>query len=495
MRKLNINIWMYSFILLLISCEKTDIHESKINNSEQLTKTSDTEAKITLSNGNTIRFHKIDDGELKGAFILEESDCNECSVLNNITKIAGKELSEQEAFWALSEPGTEIPTFLQLKNEEIPSKNSELQQQGWARNVALDLPLGNEGIPRRVIACKNSDFTSSIAYGFLGTPEFVELDKTPNNYNGFVNDCASIPASYCNKGPRYKLHAVMNKINKWKGKICAKAVQNSNNDHIASNISGGFCQSPPCSAYVGPELYFEYYSNGKWKSMKNPNGAYPEGFEVPANATKVYTYSWKTTTNTSFRLRVKNAMGQDQFDFMMDREDVVIEDDDDDNGGGGNDGGNGNDGSVIPNYISLSSGDKMIVDFTSLADDQPNPEITIPTFALETYFNNEGGIVIPDTFCGIKIVEASSFQWMNSSNQVVADTMFNQVADLYNYDEFDEFYALGGIQFTGPLDNCDDNPVNWDFQFPLSNNSPTLFTESLKLVIQLNSNSEVTFLE
>lgn len=494
MRKLPTSIWMCSFILLLISCEKTEIQESKNDNLKQTSEISDFKAKINLSNGNIIRFHKIDDGELQGAFILEESDCNECSVLNNLSRIKGKEISEKEAFWALSEPGTEIPSFLQIKKDAITAKNNELQEQGWARNVALDLPLGNEGIPRRVIACNNSDFTSSIAYGFLGTPEFVELDKTPNNYNGFVNDCASVPASYCSKGPRYKLHAVMHKIKKWKGKICAKSVQNSSNDHYASNISGGYCQSPPCSSYVGPELYFEYYANGKWKSMKNPNGAYPEGFEVPANTTKVYTYSWKTTTDTSFRLRVKNAMDQDQFDFMMDREDVVIEEDDPD-GGGGNGGGNGDDGSVIPNYINLSSGYDMIVDFTSLADDQTNPEITIPTSALSTYFNNEGEIEIPETFCEIKIVEASSFQWMNSSNQVVENDTFNQVPDLYNFEDHDEYYALAGIQFTGPLDNCDNNIVNWDFQFPLSNSSPTVFTESLKLVIQLNSSSEVTFLE
>ncbi|WP_299258707.1 hypothetical protein [uncultured Aquimarina sp.] len=492
MRNLKYSIWLYSFILLLVSCEKTDINESKTTNLEQLSKISDSKARITLSNGNTVRFQKIDDGELKGTFILEESDCDECSVLENITKLTGKELSEEEAFWALSEPGTLIPSFLKIENREISAKNGELQQQGWARGVTADFPIGNEGNPSRIIACKNSNFTSSIAYGFLGIPEFIALDKTPNNYFGFINDCASIPASYCNKGPRYKLQAVMNGIKKWKGKICSKAVQNRDNDHITSNISGGFCESPPCDGYVGPELYFEYYSGGKWKSMKNPNGLYPEGFEVPANTTKVYTYSWKTTKNTSFRLRVKNAMGKDQFDFMMDKPDPVI----DPPGGGGNGDGNGDDGSVIPDYIDLSNDSYMIIDFTSIADDQPNPQITIPTSALEEYFNNEGGIVIPDTFCGIKIVEADNFQWMNSNNEVVENAMFNQALDLYNFGDYNEFYYLNGIQFTGPLDNCDDNLVNWDFQFPLTNNSPTIFTESLKLVIQLlDIDSEVIFLE
>ncbi|WP_299244868.1 hypothetical protein [uncultured Aquimarina sp.] len=493
MRNLKISLWIYSCIFLLASCEKTDITESKDNNSEQLSEVSSTEAKITLSNGNTIRFHNIDDGQLKGTFILEESDCNECSVLSNINKLAGRELSEQEAFWALSNPGTRVPSFLEINKKDALSKNLELQQQGWARDAALDLPIADEGIPRRIIACKNSDFTSSIAYGFLGTPEFVALDKTPNNYNGFVNDCASVPASYCNKGPRYRLHAVMNKIKKWKGKICAKSVQNRNNDHIASNISGGFCQSPPCDAYVGPELYFEYYSNGKWRSMKNPNGAYPEGFEVPANTTKVYSYSWKTTTNTSFRLRVKNAMGQDQFDFMMDREDVVIEDDDDGGNGGGNGGGNDDDTGPIPDYISVSGNSPyMIIDFTSLVDDQINPQISIPSSALTAFENNEGGYEIPQEFCGIRIIGASSFQWMNSGNDVIENDTFNQVSDLYDFQGIN--YTLGGIQFNGPLNNCPDNPVNWHFQYPLANGNPTIFDESLKLLIEV-IDGEVIFLD
>ncbi|MHA7055685.1 hypothetical protein ACWGOQ_0000590 [Aquimarina sp. M1] len=501
MRKLNINIWMYSFILLLISCEKTDIQESRIKNQEQLSKVSDTEAKITLSNGNIIRFHQIDDGELQGAFILEESDCNECSVLNNITQIAGKQLSEQEAFWALSEAGTEVPAFLKLKKEEFTSKNNGLQEQGWARNVALDLPIGSEGTPRRVIACKNSDFTSSIAYGFLGTPEFVALDKTPNNYNGFVNDCANIPASYCNKGPRYKLHAVMNKINKWKGKICAKAVQNSNNDHIASNISGSFCQSPPCSAYVGPELYFEYYSNGKWKSMKNPNGAYPEGFEVPANATKVYTYSWKTSTNTSFRLRVKNAMGKDQFDFMMDQEDVVIDDGNDGDGGNGGGSVTPEDFPQLPSHIELSYGTlgnqnyRIVVDFTTIIDEKPR--ITLPVQFLPTLPFYEDEVIIPNNFCGMRIKKPSRFIWETQDGQLVQTDPYNYVPEngpnssvlnLFGQDIYGD-----GIEFTGPIGPCSDSNENWAFPFPFTDTG-SLDNQQLRLTIELEGDSEIEFL-
>ncbi|MDH7447418.1 hypothetical protein [Aquimarina sp. 2201CG14-23] len=483
-------------LLFIVSCEKTDSIITDSDTKEEISEVSDDEAKIVLTNGNIIRFHRINDGDLKGTFLLEESDCQECSVLNNITELAGRELSEQEIFWALSESGTQIPSFLKLKKEDIASKSSELQEQGWARGVALDLPITNEGNPTRIVACKNSDFTSSIAYGFLGTPEFVALDKTPNNYNGFVNDCASVPASYCNKGPRYKLHAVMNKISKWKGKICSKAVQNRSNDHIASNITGGFCQSPPCNAYVGPELYFEYYSNGKWKSMKNPNGLYPEGFEVPANTTKVYTYSWNTKTNTSFRLRVKNAMGKDQFDFMMDREDVVIDDGNDGGGGGNGDGTpNPEDFPQLPSHIELSGGHNIIVDFTTIIDE--NPKITIPVSYLPELPQYDGEIIFPNNFCGMRILKADRFIWLDQGGQVVDTFPYNYVPENGPDDSIQELfgdnYYLGGVEFTGPIGACDEANENWSFPYPFTQTDPVM-NEPLKLVIELLAGSEIEFL-
>ncbi|GAA4110820.1 hypothetical protein GCM10022393_08120 [Aquimarina addita] len=415
MKKLKISIWL-SMLCITISCEKTDNLSIASDSIKEISKITDAEATIILENGNSIRFHEIDDGALQGFFLLEESDCGTCSALNTISESSGTPLSGEEIFWALSEPGTIVPSFLETKSDIANAKSTALAQ-GWAREVTSDFPILGEEIPSRTLACKNSNFTSSIAGGFLGNPEFVALDKTPNTYKGFINDCANLTPSACNKGPRYRLHAVMKGINTWRGKICSKAIQNSTNDHnIPNTTTGSFCQSPPCSAYVGPELYFEYYAGNTWKSMKNPSGQYPEGFEVLANSTKVYTYYWSTKTDTSFRLRVKNAMGQDQFDFMMDREDVVIDDNDNDNNNDDDDDENNNTGPV-PNYISVSNNDPyMVIDFTSLDSDQTTPQISIPSSALTAFENNEGGYEIPQNFCGIKIIGARSFQWMNGNN-------------------------------------------------------------------------------
>ncbi len=491
MKILKINLMIMIGLFSFISCEKTEQTEIEATIADELVEISDTEANVVLSNGNKIRFHQIDDGEFNGVFILEESDCDQCSILNNITDLADKELSEEEIFWALSEPGTPIPSFLASKNTIANAKNNALQSQGWARSIAVDFPIGIDPNPRRVIACKNRNFTSSIAYGFLGKPEFVALDKTPNTYNGFVNDCASVPASYCNKGPRYRLHAVMNGIKKWKGKICSKAVQNRNNDHIASNISGGLCQSPPCDAYVGPELYFEYYSGGKWKSMKNPNGAYPEGFEVPANTTKVYTYSWNTSVKTSFRLRVKNAMGQDQFDFMMDKKDVVIDPGTPDP----------DDFPEVPAHIDLSYGSlggqnyRIVVDFTTIIDNKP--KISIPVQFLPTLPYYEDEVIFPNNFCGMRIKKADRFIWLNQGGEVVDTFPYNYVPENGPDDSIQELFGnefyFDGIEFTGPIGACEEANENWSFPYPFTQ-TDTVMDKPLKLVIELLQDSEIEFL-
>ncbi|TPN87699.1 hypothetical protein [Aquimarina algicola] len=492
MFKLKINYIFFLVICFMVSCDKNEAIIDTENIAE-INEISNQETKILLDNGNSIRFQQIDDGELKGTFILEESTCEDCSVLNNITEMNGKELSTEEIFWALSKPGANVPEFLKTNL----SKKSITKEQGWARETVLTFPNRIEITPiRAVVACKNSNFTSSIAGGFLGEPEFVALDKTPNNYNGFVNDCASLTPSACNKGPKYRLHAVMNNIKKWKGKICSRAIQNSSNDHYFPNsTTGSICQSPPCSSYVGPELYFEYLSNGKWKSMKNVEQGEFAGFEVPANTTKVYTYSWNTNVKTSFRLRVKNAMGKDQFDFMMDQEDVVV--------GGDNNGGSGGEISPedfpkIPDHVNISGMNSyyLIVDFTNMIDSKPT--ITIPKSFLSYLPQYEDKIIFPNNFCGIEVRKAHRFAWFDNGGQVVFDHPYNSM-------EEDEYMSsapgnpyhddyLGGIRFAGPIGACSSSNKNWKFPSPLTA-TQTVMDQPLKLVIELNSDSEVRFFD
>ncbi len=308
MKNLKINVLVFAMMLCLMSCEKGDVESLEPTISTETTNLSNDVEKITFDNGTQVSFYKIDDGELKGVFLLEEADCGDCSAVNAASILAKKELTEQEMFWALSKPGTVVPDFLKAINSE---KSANIKPQGWGRDAINKLsPMEQRGA---TIACNNNSFTSSIAYGFIGNPEFIRLDKTPNNYGPFVNDCANLGPVGCDNGQKYRYTATFAGIKKWKGKICSRAVQNSSNNHMTKY----YCDQPVlCTTYVGPELYFEYLSNGVWRSMKQN---FPPGFEVPANKVKSYTYSWGTNSNTSFRLRVRNAMGKDQFDFMMDK--------------------------------------------------------------------------------------------------------------------------------------------------------------------------------
>ncbi|MEM6830793.1 MAG: hypothetical protein AAF551_09780, partial [Bacteroidota bacterium] len=471
-------------ILSIMSCDQTDIETQKVFQSNLENSTS-----ITLDNGNIIRFQRINDGEIDGTFMVEESDCESCSVLKNLYEVTSEDLTESEVFWALSSPGTPIPTFLQDDVSPSGRKSTLSKEQGWgtAESQPFISPII---IARPKIACHNESFTGSIAGGFLGEPDFVRLDKTPDTYGPFIEDCDNVSPLYCTKGERYRYTATYSGITKWRGKICSKAVQNASNDHYL-DAQGTLCNRPPCDAYIGPELYFEYKSGGKWKSMKNPDGQTPEGFEVPANSTRVYTYSWNTRTKTSFRLRVKNAMGKDQFDFMMDKEPQNP-------GGGGNPGGgniNLEDLPQVPDYISLTGNNsyRMIVDFTQLTDGKPS--IEIPRHLLPSLPEHEGTVIFPNNFCGFKIFQASRIIWLDNGGQVLNNDVFNYIPEDESINSlYGSNFYLGGIQFSGPIGTCDKPQTQWVFNQPFTKSGFQFANQPAKLVIELEQYSQVEFL-
>ncbi|MEW7279426.1 hypothetical protein ABW636_12600 [Aquimarina sp. 2201CG1-2-11] len=488
MKNTKIKVLIFTMVSVLISCQKTDLDATEPLDTQEV---SEDVAKITLDNGNSIYFQEINDEHLTGTFIMEESDCESCGTLNALTQEFGGDLSEREIFWALSEPGAAIPNFLDTPTKQKSTESRFSEPQGWARTTT-QRTISPIFVAQPTVACNNNNFTSSIAGGFLGAPDFIRLDKTPGNYNAFKNDCSNVPASYCENGTRYRYIAQYSNIKKWRGKICSKAVQSRSNNHYLP--IGGFCANPPCDSYKGPELYFEYKSNGVWKSMKNNRSGILSGFEVPANKTKVYTYAWNTSQKTSFRLRVKNAMAKDQFDFMMDKAPQ--------NGGGGN-----NDGTIqledlpkVPSYINLQSGygnHRMMVDFTNSIDGKP--QITIPRLYLPVMPQVGETVIFPNNFCGFKIRKGSRFIWLDQQNNALGvdnlDNVFNYVPE----DEsilslFGNEAYLGGIQFTGPIGACDKPQVYWKFPFPFTKNGLQSIDSPVKLVIEFEQGSEVEFL-
>ncbi len=477
MKKIRITSIIFT-VLSLLACEQTEILTDETI--QQSSKNDKRISSLVLENQNKLSFINYDNDDI---FILEETDCASCSVLDNIMSLSKEEWSEAEIFWALSKEGTKVPAFLQLDQKTGKTLS---KPQGWARNqVQTSDSKGFENPqPSTIVACENSNFTSSIAGGFLGDPEFVRLDKKPINYSAFKDDCSNLSSAMCQKGKRYRYTATFSNIKKWRGKICAKSVQNSNNDHYLDNI---LCLDPPCTSYRGPKLYFEFKKDGVWKSIGNGE---QDGIEIQANKRRTYGFYKNTSKKRSFRIRVKNAMKLDEFDFMMDKEAVE---------GGGSvpipGGGNGED--VIPDYISLNNVGKIIVDFTNIPDDSSTPNISIyrNTLVNSGYSNDDGNLILPKTFCKIKIIRAGSFKWLDKMGNVINNDVFNKVNNLDNYGEYGQEFALGGIEFRGPLDNCEANNSNWYFDFPFTHNTigqPTVFKKPLKLVIEgVDSSSQV----
>ncbi len=103
---------------------------------------------------------------------------------------------------------------------------------------------------------------------------------------------------------------------------------------------------------------------------------------------------------------------------------------------------------------------------------------------------DNGGVVMPTNYCGLRITHVGGIYWYDGSNNLVeaenhGEVTVNQQGDyMFMGEEITEAY-LGGVEFTGALDTCDDNEP-WYFPIPLSygGNAPQYGAE--KLVLQLD---------
>ncbi|NEU71952.1 hypothetical protein PI95_005010 [Hassallia byssoidea VB512170] len=177
------------------------------------------------------------------------------------------------------------------------------------------------------LACNNANFTSSIAGGFLSNNPYIRTDRTPNNNSAFTEDCLnSATNGECWGKPRYKYTIGWNNIKEWRGKACAKSVQNDFNNHVISYQSSSNSSCPIggqnyCQIYEGPRVRFEVKKHNdpenKWQAIEKDGKL--ASYEIPANQTNSYTWAWKTSQPSDFRLAVRYAKPYDEFDFMMDK--------------------------------------------------------------------------------------------------------------------------------------------------------------------------------
>jgi len=156
--------------------------------------------------------------------------------------------------------------------------------------------------------------------------------------------------------------------------------------------------------------------------------------------------------------------------------------------------GSGSEPGEIPPWVQLSSNPQIVVDFGTMIDG--SPRITLPSFLVPS--NNEGETVIPSDFCGLDIRLAQSFEWQTQAGQVVETSPYIDVDDLNDAqtqaDLGGNFYLMG-VNFTGPIGQCAEDNNNWQFNYPLTENSGDSPTPNLRLVIEVLSNTELEFLD
>ncbi len=447
-----ISFLILAILFTLYSCEKNELSDQP-----ELTASIDdiddmkAAVEIKLSTGNIISFYDLNRDGLKGVFIVENGNCSDCSALDNLAQSSKTKLSEQEIFWALSEPRVSVPSFLKTSSN---NKNHS-KPQGWARNITkapTDISVGH------TIACYNQGFTNNINGYSFGEPEFIALDKSPENYSAFANDCNN--SNFCDNGPRYRFEKRFDDVKEVGGKICARSVQNSSNNHNTTPNGWTLCYPSPCPVgeYHGPKIYLEYLWDNVWRTISDT--------EIPANTTRTLSFTGYSNVKISFRLRVKDAMEKDQFDLMADvRTPEEVEP------------------SPLPPYVSIG-GPYLIVDFNETIDtpDGWRPQITIPGSLVESYINDNIRY-IPYNFCGIRIKDADSFQWQTPTGTPLGIPFYSDsTPDQY-------------IQFTGPIGNCNTNNVDWNFGPPLTTGLQTINYGTNKLVIEIfEEDTKIQFL-
>jgi len=164
----------------------------------------------------------------------------------------------------------------------------------------------------------------------------------------------------------------------------------------------------------------------------------------------------------------------------------------------GSTGGSGNGATTadlpnLPQWIQLSGSNntRLVLDFGTIINGQPR--LTLPVKFLPDFLpqNDDGAIVVPDNFCGIRVVKAGGFQWQKNG-ATITDFPYNNVENVANLPGEQDF--LGGIDFTGPIGQCAKKNKPWQFFQPITQNGGDSPVPGMKLVIEMRQGSRIEFL-
>lgn len=152
----------------------------------------------------------------------------------------------------------------------------------------------------------------------------------------------------------------------------------------------------------------------------------------------------------------------------------------------------------IPRYVELDDNFRLIVDFANFVDGVPR--ITIPTDNLPLLPVCDDEKVFPNNFCGIRVIGASGFSWIDDSNQILG-TIGSDFHPVYNSipESLSDFeggtHFFNGIEFSGPVGACESSHKGWSFPGPLTKTGtfdPT--NANVRLVIETLGDSRIEFI-
>lgn len=169
-------------------------------------------------------------------------------------------------------------------------------------------------------------------------------------------------------------------------------------------------------------------------------------------------------------------------------------DDDGRDPGGGTPGGGPSvaDLPELPRWIDLTEARRVVVDFTTIIDD--HPRLSLPLDLLPDYLPRDetGSPVIPDNFCGLRMIQADRVIWETAEGELETDFPFNHIETFdTGPDDPDNLptFHLAGIDFTGPIGGCEEANEPWQFFFPITRDSTGGPPPARRLTVELPTGS------
>jgi hypothetical protein len=186
----------------------------------------------------------------------------------------------------------------------------------------------------------------------------------------------------------------------------------------------------------------------------------------------------------------------------------------------------------VPDHVTFGTALRLVVDFSTATDDPPRITMPDPNSAQNASLypdlprDHEGNVIFPDNFCGIRITQPDRFVF-NKNGSEVDSFPFNNIPECCSLNPnspgtdcsknpqnctvipkacgdhpqfcsvrkvFGETIYLSGIQFSGPIGECQGSNTGWQFFSPFTQTEPSApADQQVTLTIELDPDSKIEF--